>query len=264
MLQPFVPTLCDPMDCRPPGSSTHGILQARILKWVAIPFSRGSSQPRIQTHVSCIADRFFFFFYHLSHQGRLGDVWGRENKNKQTKGLMGFELLLKPYIWSWKEYICKFEYCCTQGIECMHPLPSHFSCIWLFATLWTIAHQAPLSMGFSRQEYWSGMPCPPTVDILNPNLPASACLSCTAGKFFTTAPPGTPITELSSHILSGSAGKESAYRWGRLDFIPGLGRSPGEGHSYPLQYCGLENAMDCIIHGIAKSQTQLSNFHSLS
>ena len=47
------PTLCDPMDCSPPGSSVHGILQARILEWVAIPFSRGSSQPRDQTQVSC-------------------------------------------------------------------------------------------------------------------------------------------------------------------------------------------------------------------
>ena len=52
-------TLCDPMDCSPPGSSVHGILQARILEWVAIPFSRGSSQPRGQTQVSCIAGRFF-------------------------------------------------------------------------------------------------------------------------------------------------------------------------------------------------------------
>ena len=47
------------MDCSPPGSSVHGILQARILEWVAIPFSRGYSQPRDQTWVSCIADRFF-------------------------------------------------------------------------------------------------------------------------------------------------------------------------------------------------------------
>ena len=53
------PTLCDPIDCSPPGSSVHEILQARILKWVAIPFSRGSSQPRDQTRVSSIADRFF-------------------------------------------------------------------------------------------------------------------------------------------------------------------------------------------------------------
>ena len=55
-LQPC-PTLCNPMDCSPPGSSVHGFLQARILEWVAIAFSRGSSQPRDQTHdsyVSCI------------------------------------------------------------------------------------------------------------------------------------------------------------------------------------------------------------------
>ena len=49
-----------PMDCNLPGSSVHGILQARIPEWVAIRFSRGSSQPRDQTpQVSCIADRFF-------------------------------------------------------------------------------------------------------------------------------------------------------------------------------------------------------------
>ena len=52
-------TLCDPMGCSPPGSSVPGILQARILEWVAISFSRESSQPRGQTWVSCIAGRFF-------------------------------------------------------------------------------------------------------------------------------------------------------------------------------------------------------------
>ena len=51
--------LCKPMDCRPPGSSVHGILQVRILEWVAIPFSRVSSWPRVQTQVSFIAGRFF-------------------------------------------------------------------------------------------------------------------------------------------------------------------------------------------------------------
>ena len=55
----FCLTLCDPMDCSPPGSSLHGILQARILEWVAISFYRGSSQPRDSTCVSCIAGRFF-------------------------------------------------------------------------------------------------------------------------------------------------------------------------------------------------------------
>ena len=56
---PVMSTLCDPMDYSPPGSSVHGILQARILEWVAIPFSRGSSQPRNQTLVSRTARRFF-------------------------------------------------------------------------------------------------------------------------------------------------------------------------------------------------------------
>ena len=53
------PALCDPMDYSPSGSLSMGILQARILVWVAIPFSRGSSQPRDQTQVSCLAGRFF-------------------------------------------------------------------------------------------------------------------------------------------------------------------------------------------------------------
>ena len=52
-------TLCDPMNCSQPGSSVHGILQARILEWVAIPFSRGFSQPRDQTCFSCIVGGFF-------------------------------------------------------------------------------------------------------------------------------------------------------------------------------------------------------------
>ena len=53
------PTLYDPMDYSPSGSSVHGILQARVLEWVAMPSSRGSSQPRDQTQVSHITGRFF-------------------------------------------------------------------------------------------------------------------------------------------------------------------------------------------------------------
>ena len=59
----------------------------------------------------------------------------------------------------------------------------------------------------------------------------------------------------------GSAGNESACSAGDLGSIPGLGRSPGEGKGYPLQYYGLENSMDCIVHGVTKSQTQLSDSH---
>ena len=52
-------TLCDPMDCSVPGSAVHGILQARTLEWVTVPFSRGSSQPRDQIQVFCSAGGFF-------------------------------------------------------------------------------------------------------------------------------------------------------------------------------------------------------------
>ena len=61
----------------------------------------------------------------------------------------------------------------------------------------------------------------------------------------------------------GSAGKESARNAGDLGLIPGLGRSSVEGKIYPLQYSGLENSMDGIVRGVAKSWTRLSDFHSL-
>ena len=55
--------------------------------------------------------------------------------------------------------------------------------------------------------------------------------------------------------------KESAHIVGDRGSIPGLGRSPGEGNGSPLQYSGLENSMDCKVHGVAKSQTRLRDFH---
>ena len=84
----------------------------------------------------------------------------------------------------------------------------------LLATPWTAAYQAPLSMGFSRQEYWSGVP-----------------------------------------LASLVAGKESDCNAGDLGSIPGLGRSPGEENGYPLQYSGLENSTDSIVHWVTKSWT---------
>ena len=59
LIAKLCPTLCDPMDCKPPSSSVHRILQARILEWVTVPFSRGSSQPRDRIWVSCVTGRFF-------------------------------------------------------------------------------------------------------------------------------------------------------------------------------------------------------------
>ena len=59
----------------------------------------------------------------------------------------------------------------------------------------------------------------------------------------------------------GSVGKESTYNVGDLGLIPRLGRPPEEGKGFPLQYSGLENSMDCIVHGVTKSQARLSDFH---
>ena len=60
--------------------------------------------------------------------------------------------------------------------------------VGLFAVLWTVSHQASLSMGFSRQEYWSGLPCPPPGDLPNPGLkPTSLMSPALAGRFFTTS-----------------------------------------------------------------------------
>ena len=75
-------TLCGPMDCRPPGSSVHGILQARILEWVAIFFSRGSPPLKDRTQVSCIAGRFFTAWA----PGKLlqtGGPWNKPNTDSE-------------------------------------------------------------------------------------------------------------------------------------------------------------------------------------
>ena len=72
---------------------------------------------------------------------------------------------------------------------------SHFSHVQLFATPWTVAHQAPLSMEFSKQEYWSGLPCPPPRDLPDPGIkPVSPPCPVLAGGSF-TAPPGKPVEE---------------------------------------------------------------------
>ena len=73
-------------------------------------------------------------------------------------------------------------------------MPSHFSCFQLFMTLWIVAHQPPLSMVFSRQEYWSGLPCHPPGDLPNPSIELHiSCVSCTACGFFTAESLGKPL-----------------------------------------------------------------------
>ena len=66
--------------------------------------------------------------------------------------------------------------------------------VWLFATPWIVAFQAPLSMKFSRQKYWSGLPFSPPEDLPDPGIePTSLASPALAGRFFTTVPPGKPI-----------------------------------------------------------------------
>ena len=109
-----IPTLCDPKDCSLPGSSVHGILQARILTWMAMPSSKGSSRPRDPTCISC--------FLH----------WWAGSLPLVPPGKLIHGLLLL----------------------------SHFSRVRLCATPQTAAHQASLSLGLSRQEYWRRLPFP--------------------------------------------------------------------------------------------------------
>ena len=99
-------------------------------------------------------------------------------------------------------YMCVCIYVCCAVLSC-------FNHVQLFATLWTVAHQAPLSMGFSRQEFWSGLPFPPPGDLPDPGIkptpPASPAL---ADRFFTTEPSGNisctqtymPVFHVYKHI----------------------------------------------------------------
>ena len=86
---------------------------------------------------------------------------------------------------------------------------SHFNHVRLFATLWTVACEAPLSVGFSRQEYWSELPCPPPGDLLDPGIkPMSLTL---VGRFFTTEPLGK-LRDVGYHLQKMALGKASLKR----------------------------------------------------
>ena len=81
------------------------------------------------------------------------------------------------------------------GMKCLPVcVLSCFSCVQLFSTLWTVARQDPLSMGFSKQEYWSGLPCPPLGDLPDPGIePLSLASHVLAGGFFTMELSGKPL-----------------------------------------------------------------------
>ena len=196
-------TLCDPVDCSPPGFSVHELLQARILEWVAIPFSRGPFPPRDQTWVSCIEGRFFIIWaarealninlvnINWLCLSRLVLILKKKLKITQTEVCLWYNIYLNSQLY---RYFLVFKLACEL---CVHWLFSTHDIPWektwatkttfdlviadqnfhtqllveslsrfrLFATSWTVACQAPLPIGFSRQEYWSGLPFPSPGDI---------------------------------------------------------------------------------------------------
>ena len=143
------PTLFDPVDCGLPGSSVHGILQARVLEWVAISFSRGSSRPRDRTQISHIAGRH----YRLSHQASL---WQLAIRGPLWLGLLccltHSGIYRTPPSSSWGSSL----FLGTSGT--CRTLP-HFGGLFCFS-----AHQAlkgPLSLGLSVfVSLWTGPQCP--------------------------------------------------------------------------------------------------------
>ena len=99
----------------------------------------------------------------------------------------------------------------------------HFSCVHLFLTPWPVAHQAPLSMGFSRREYWSGLPCPPPEDLPDPGIePDSLTSPALAGRFFTTS----ATWEASQELMHKIKALWRHIHWGktRTDFLKGAWR----------------------------------------
>ena len=108
----------------------------------------------------------------------------------------------------------------------------------------TLAYQASLSMGFSRQEYCSMLPCPPPGDLPDLGIKLASLTSpALAGGFFTTSAIWEPqLASSHPYFPSGSNSKESACNAGDLGLIPGSRRSSGRGNGYPLQYSFLENS----------------------
>ena len=130
-------------------------------------------------------------------------------------------------------------------------------------TPWTVAHQAPLSMGLSRQEYWSGLSCPPPGNLPNPGTETVSLSSLAlVGEFFTTSTTwealgsriGTEnITSFqrtrkecrtSQVVLEVKNPPANARDIRDKSSVPGWGRSSGGGHDNPLQYSHLENPLD--------------------
>ena len=151
ILSPFSRVwLCNPLDCSPPDSSVHGISQARILEWVAISFSRGSSWPRDWTHVSWKPSALKGDSLPLSHQGSIYIyIYTHTHTHTYIYTHTERDIYMRVHIYS-------------EVKSLIHVRP--------FATPWIVAHQAPRSMGYSRHEYWSGLLFPSPGDLPDPGI----------------------------------------------------------------------------------------------
>ena len=144
------------MDCNPQDSFFHRIFKAGILEQVAIFNSRESSQPRDQIHISCISWIGWWIFYCCTKDFRY-HISYKERSNSYV---------LTPIFIFWAFHlICVINGFCTSKCRLRLRL-----CVCQAASVvsnsenpWTVGHQAPLSMGFSRQEYWSGLLFPSPV-----------------------------------------------------------------------------------------------------
>ena len=153
--------LLQPMDGSLPGSSVHGILQVKILEWVAISFSRGSSRPTNQTQVSCIAGRLFTDWAMGEAPSKAFIAAAKSLQSCLTLcdpiegSLPGSSVpgILQARTLEW--VAISFSNASKWKMKV-----KSLSRIQLLATPWTAAYQTPPSMGFSRQEHWSGVPLP--------------------------------------------------------------------------------------------------------
>ena len=166
------------MDCNPPGSSVHGISQARILVRVSISFFRGSSWPRDQTLISC-SSRQILYYWTTREAKKIWIVrllfliktifiqkfyvYGKiERKIEISYIPLSSHLDSLPYFQdlSPEWYIYYIDEPILMHHAAAAAAAKSLSHFWLLETPWTVAYQAPPSMGFSRQEYWSGVPLP--------------------------------------------------------------------------------------------------------
>ena len=116
-------TLFDPMDCSPLGCSVHGLSQARILEWVAVPFSRGSSQPRDWTQISCFVGRFFTAW--TTREAKISHaLWPKKQNIKQKQYCNKFSKDLKTWSMSknFSLYQSRADSQCCVSFRCIQYL----------------------------------------------------------------------------------------------------------------------------------------------